>query len=370
MDTGGKGAQVDATSPAPPVSPDSPAPRRRRTLGVDLTALAVVGILLVGAVGATGAFVYHELYSPSAFVSRYLALLSRGQAAEALTLPGVAVDSTDLARAGLPADASEALLRSAALAPLSDAEIVGAEEGDDGITTVTVAYHAGPHAGTSRFRVERAGWVGVAPTWRFATSPLAAIELTVGGTRQFSVNGFDVDTRQVSPAREKADPFEPVSLLVFSPGLYSISIDTAIATSPGVAVLSDTPAARIPVDVQSKPTAEFTKAVQGQVESFLADCATQEVLQPTGCPFGLVVQNRIVTTPVWSIQQQPAVTLAPDGVDWTITRVQAVAHITVDIKSIFDGTVRHLDEAVPFFVGGTVTILPDGTASIQVTDGS
>ena len=32
--------------------------------------------------------------------------------------------------------------------------------------------------------------------------------------------------------------------------------------------------------------------------------------------------------------------------------------------------VRHLDEAVPFYVAGTVTILPDGTASIQITDGS
>lgn len=347
----------------------TPPARRRRTLGRDLTALAVVGILLVGAVGATGVVLYRELYSPSAFVSRYLDLLSRGQAAEALALPGVAVDSADLSRAGLPSDASEALLRSAALAPLTDAAIVGAEE-DDGITTVTVSYNAGPHSGTSRFRVERAGWVGVAPTWRFATSPLAEIDLTVRGARQFSVNGFDIDTRQVSPAGADADPRDPVALLVFSPGLYSISVDTAIATSPGVAVLSDTPAAQIPVDVQTQATPEFTKAVQEQVESFLTECTTQQVLQPTGCPFGLVVQNRIVTEPVWAMDQQPTVTLTPDGADWTIERVQAVAHITVDIKSIYDGSVSSLDEAVPFFVGGTVTILPGGAASIQVTDGS
>ena len=59
-----------------------------------------------------------------------------------------------------------------------------------------------------------------------------------------------------------------------------------------------------------------------------------------------------------------------NGANWAIERVPAVAHIQVDIQSIFDGSVRHLDEAVPFYVAGTVTILPDGTASIQITDGS
>lgn len=355
----------DAAAPAA-----EPSRRRRRTLGRDLTALAVVGVLLAGAVGATGVILYRDLYSPSAFVTRYLELLSRGQAAEALALPGVAVDSAELERAGLPADASEALLRSSALAPLTDATVVGAEEDADGVTTVTVTYSAGPHSGTSTFRVERAGWAGVAPTWRFATSPLAEIDLSVRGARQFTVNGFDIDTRQVSPAGAAADPLDSVALLVFSPGLYSISVETPISSSPGVAVLSDTPAARIPVTIQTQPTADFTAVVQERVESFLTECATQEVLQPTGCPFGLVVQNRIVETPVWSMQQQPAVVLAPDGAGWRIERVPAVAHITVDIQSIYDGEIRHLDEAVPFFVGGTVTILPDGTAAIEVTDGS
>ena len=70
---------------------------------------------------------------------------------------------------------------------------------------------------------------------------------------------------------------DPVPLLVFSPGLYSISVDTAVSASPGVAVLSDTPQADIPVDIQTEPTAEFTRVVQEQVESFLTDCATQQV---------------------------------------------------------------------------------------------
>ncbi|MBN9177444.1 MAG: hypothetical protein J0I43_08785 [Microbacterium sp.] len=349
--------------------------RRRSSLGRDLTALGVIGVLLAGAFGAAGVVLYDDLYSPAAFVRRYLDLLSRGDAAGALAVPGVAVDSAALLRSGLPADADEALLRRAALAPLTDAEVtsVTAEPGDSGdsggTTIITVSYAAGPHAGSTAFHVERAGSIGLLPTWRFATSPLAAISLTLRGATQFAVNGFDLDTRQVSPDREAADPLDPVSLLVFSPGLYSISVDTAISSSPGVAVLSDTPLAKIPVDLQTQPTEKFVAAVQEQVEAFLTACATQQVLQPTGCPFGLVVQNRIASAPTWSIAQQPKISLVPDGANWAIERVQAAAHITVDIRSLFDGSVRTLDEAVPFFMGGTVTILPDGTASIQVTDG-
>lgn len=361
VETGERDVPADAaTAPRRP---------RRRTLGRDLTALAVVGVLLAGAIAATGAIIYRELYSPSAFVARYLSLLGDGQAAEALTLPGVTVDSAQLEASGLPADASEALLRSAALSSLTDATVTGEREGDDGVTTVSVTYTAGAHEARTTFRVEPAGWVGVAPTWRFETSPLAAIELTLRGATEFTVNGFSLDTRQVSPAGADADPLDPVSLLVFSPGLYSISVDTPISTSEGVAVLSDTPQAAIPVDLQTTPTPEFLDVVQERVSSFLDDCATQEVLQPTGCPFGLLVQNRIVNAPQWSIDEHPVVTLDPDGAHWSIARVQAVARIVVDIQSIFDGSIHHLDEAVPFFVGGTVTILPDGTASIAVTDG-
>ena len=344
--------------------------RPRRRLAVDLTALSLVGVLLLGAIGAATVTVYRDLYSPGAFVTRYIDLLSQGRVPEALALPGVPIDSTELTKAGLPADASEALLRRAALAPLSDVAVVGEREEADGTAAVTVSYQAGPHRGTSTFRVERAGWVGLAPTWRFAQSPLAVIDLTLRGATAFSVNGFALDTRQVSPDREKADPLKPVAMLVFSPGLYSISVDTPVSTSAGVAVLSDSPQAEVPVDIQTQPTTTFVEVVQDRVESFLTACTTQQVLQPTGCPFGLQVRNRILEPPVWSMVTQPAIALQPNGAGWAIVPADAVAHVVVDIKSIFDGTVRHVDEDVPFRVGGTITMLPDGTASIQVEPAS
>jgi len=359
---------TDASAPpvgSAAVSP--PRPRRRRPrLALDLTLLAIVGVLLAGAVTAAVAVLYEQFYSPSAFVERYLDTLAEGGAADALAMPGVSLDSAELEAAGLPAEASDALLRRAALATLTDIRIVSATTGEDGITSVTAAYSAGPYPGTTTFRVERDGTIGVAPTWRFATSPLAVIDLTVRGSMSFQVNGFEVDKRQVSPDGVDADPLAPLAMLAFSPGIYSVSVDSAISSTPGVAVLSDSPMKATPIEVQAEATDKFVAVVQSRVNEFLTACATQDVLLPTACPFGYQVEDRIVSPPVWAIAQQPHVTVTPDGAGWKIPETEATAHIEVDIRSLFDGSIRHVSEDVPFLLTGSITVLPDGTASIVV----
>ena len=328
--------------------------------------LGIVGVLLIAAVVAASASLYREFYSPTAFVERYLGMLAEGSAADALAVPGVAVDSAQLEAAGLPSAASDALLRRDALATLTDIEIVSEETREDGIVLVTVRYQAGAFPGTTTFEVQRVDSVGL-PTWRFATSPLALMDLSVQGSMTFDVNGFTIDKRQVSPDGAAADPQAPMSLLVFSPGIYSVSVDTAISATRGVAVLSDSPFAMVPVQVQALATEEFVQIVQEKVEEFLAACATQDVLQPTGCPFGFVVQDRIVSPPTWSIAVQPTVTVVPDGAGWAIPAADATAHIDVEIRSLFDGSVREVAEDVPFVVTGTIAVQPDGSASITVT---
>ncbi|WP_350350814.1 hypothetical protein ABS642_15590 [Microbacterium sp. A8/3-1] len=338
---------------------------RRARLGADLAMLALVGVLLLAAIGAGGATLYQQFYGPSAFVTRYLDLLAAGRAADALRIPGVAVDRETLDAAGIDAAASEAMLRHAALAPLTDVEIES-EEPADGKTAVTVSYKAGGHAGTTTFLVEQDGWAGVTPDWRFTTSPLAVVDLTVLGADRFAVNGFEVDRRQVSAAGAEAAAADPLPLLVFTPGLYSVTVDTPIAQASGTGVLADTPLAITPLEVQTTPTEEFIGVVQQRVEEFLTECTTQEVLMPAACPFGLEVRNRIASPPKWSISTQPQVTVAPDGGNWQIPTTDAVAHVEVEIQSLFDGSVEPVSEDVPFQVNGTITILPDGTASIRV----
>lgn len=341
-------------------------PVRRSRLWLDLTLLGVAGVALVAAVFAAWAVIEREFYSPSAFVERYIGLLADQRATDALAVPGVTVSTAELEAAGLPATASEALLRGAALAPLSDVRVVSEEQHGD-VTLVTVEYDARGYPGVTTFEVERDGSIGLAPTWRFATSPLAVMNLTVAGSMSFDVNGFTLDKRQASPDGVDADPLAPVPLLVFSPGLYSVSVDNRIAHTPGVAVLSDSPFHAIPITVQAQPTEEFVGVVQQKVEEFLTACATQEVLQPTACPFGYFVQDRIDSLPKWSIASQPTVDVAPDGAGWTILPAEAVAHIEVEIRSIFDGKVREVSEDVPFIVTGTISVMPDGSVSIVVT---
>lgn len=344
--------------------PETKAPRRSR-LGVDLAMLALVGVLLFAAVGAGVSTLYTSYYSPSAFVTRYLDLLASGRAADALHVPGVAINRATLEQAGITGTPSEAMLRAAALAPLTDVKVVS-EKADGEQTAVTVSYLASGHAGQTTFRVEQDGWAGIAPDWRFSTSPLAVIDLTLRGADRFTVNGFEVLRGQVSASAGDALPLDPLPMLVFTPGLYAFSVDTAISTASGTGVLADTPLATTPLDVQTVPTDDFVAIVQQRVEEFLTQCATQQVLQPTACPFGLEVRNRLASLPAWSISVQPTVTVTPDGGQWQIPATEAVAHIDVEIKSLFDGSVEKVSEDVPFRVDGTITILPDGSASIRV----
>ena len=377
MDEGAVDARAQSAATARAqngVEPNAPARRstkraqrvpRRRRLSTDLTILAIIGVLLIAALGAGWSSLYKQFWGPSAFVERYVGLIAAGHAADALAVPGVAVDSTHLAAAGLPESASDALLRRDALSALTDIRPLSERPVEGGVE-VTIGFRAGGNEGSSTFTVEQDGWSGILPAWRFTKSPLAVIDVTVRGSMAFDVNGFALDKRQVSPLGVDAPPLDPVALLVFSPGLYRVSVDTAIAETPGADVLADAPLARVPLELQAEPTEEFVSVVQERVDAFLDECATQQVLQPTACPFGFVVQNRIANLPTWSIASYPTVTLVPDGEGWAVPPVEAVAHISVDIRSLFDGSVRTVEEDVTFGLDAEITVLPDGSASILV----
>jgi len=355
-------AEVIEVPEATPVRRRGRRGRRRSPTG-DLILLSIVGVLLIGAFLAAGATLYTQFYSASAFVVRYANLLADGDATQALALPGVAVDSAELEAAGLPANASEDLLRASALGPLSNIRAMSETE-VDGTVSVTLAYTAGRHDATTTFSVVQDGMIGIFPRWEFAQSPIAVMDLTVNGSSEFAVNGFTVDKRQVSPDGAAADLSASIPLLVFSPGIYSVTVDTPIASSPGVAMLSDVPFASVPVTVTATASDEFVALVQDKVDAFLEECTQQQVLQPTACPFGFELSDRIVTLPTWSIAQDPTVRLVADGAGWRIVESPAMAHIELRVRSLFDGSVSDVSVDVPFVVTGTIDILPDGTASI------
>lgn len=343
------------------------APQRRR--GLELGAMIGIGVLLAAAIAAGFASLYREFWGPSAFAERYVQLIADGRAADALAVAGVAVDTAELEAAGLPTYAHDALLRSAALEqPVTDIEAVS-ERALDGATEVTVRYRIDGTAGQTVFRVASAGWTGLVPAWQFASSPLAVLDVSVHGSMRFSVNGFELDKRQVSPDGVEADPAEAVSLLVFAPMAYDIAVDTPTTTAEPVRTTVDQPLTAFPAEVQAQPTSEFLDVVHQQVETFLVDqCASQQVLQPAGCPFWVSLENRLAygSVPTWSIVQLPEIRLVPDGAYWSIAEADGLAHIEMDVQSIATGAITHVSEDVPFTIDGTVDILADGSAQIRI----
>lgn len=309
----------------------------------------IVLAVILAAFGGTVLILNSSLYSASGFVRGYLDSLSRHDAEGALELVGTS-------SAG---DASDELLVREAMGELSDIRLVSDAVDAQGVHTVRYSYLAGGVAGTSSFSVVRKGTLlGLFDNWGFQTSPLGVIQLNVQHDASFTVNGRAAQT----PA-----PNQPVPYLVFVPGTYQLDHDSKWLQADEVPVTVTDPATAVRAKLDIQANAAFGKQVQKEVDAFLDTCATQTVLLPTGCPFGEEMSNRIVTTPAWKMSSYPKVVLLPGSQagQWVMQSADAAARLTVDVKSLFDGSVSTFDEDVPFSVSFDVTFLPDGQLLIQ-----
>ena len=317
----------------------------RRTV---LTWSAVMALLLAG-FGASVVALNADIYSAHGFVGRYLEALQRQDSAGALALPGVRTGN----------EAAAELLTSDAMGKLSDVHTISDTAGADGRHTVVAEYTISAPDGSSattersEFVVMRDGTrFGLFPSWRFASSPITSISITVLHDQQFSVNGFDVTS--------KAAPDAAAAFQVFAPGLYVLDHDSTYLTAKKVtaAITELGGIADVTVDVQANDA--FVAEVQKHVSAYLDDCATQQVMLPTGCPFGQSLSKIISGVPQWSMIADPVVTIVPGQTPgtWAVPETPAVAHLVVDVKSYFDGRATTFDEDVPFDVQYALTFEP------------
>lgn len=306
-----------------------------------ITWSVVLGVILTG-FGITVLILNSSLYSASGFVRGYLDSLARHDTDGALELAGTIVVG----------DASDELLTASAMGELSDIRLLSDDAGADGVHSVVYGYSAGGVAGQSTFEVRRQGTLlGLFPTWAFDTSPLGVIQLSVLHGSDFTANGVDVAAPR---------PDQPAPYLVFTPGTYLISHDSTYLHADPIEVTATEPGAAVPAELDIGANAAFAEEVRTELKKYLDECATQEVLLPTGCPFGQVMGNRIITTPQWSMSSYPRVTIEP-GVDpgtWLMPSTGAAAHLVVDVRSLFDGSVSTFDEDVPFTASYVITFLP------------
>ena len=304
----------------------------------DLLRIGIAALLVVVGFFVTVSVLNATLYSPSGFVRDYLDALARHDSDGALALAGETA----------PAGRAAALLQPSAMGELSDIRFVSDTTGSEGSQQLVFSYTAGGTRGQSTFDVKQNGALfGLFPAWRFAASPIGAIRLSVLHGEEFAANG--VQLRADSPTAEYA---------AFVPGAYSFDHQSEYLAADPLQVVTSEPSATVVASLDIRPTQVFVDTVQKQVNDYLdSQCVTQQVLLPTGCPFGAEVNDRTVSPPIWSIVTYPVVRLDPLGrVDWRVLSKDAVAHLGVKVQSLFDGSISALEKDVPFSLTSSVSL--------------
>ncbi|WP_104169826.1 hypothetical protein [Cryobacterium sp. M23] len=340
--------------------------RRRRNERRAIVAVVIVAALLGAGLVATIGSLNRDLYSAGSFVGQYLDALARKDTAGALLLPGVRPTAAELEAAALPKDLPDTLLRNSVLGELTDIRLTADDESADGRHTVDYEFRLNGTPAAMTFQVESAGtFFGVFDSWRFTTSPLAVLRVNVLHQATFSVNRLTLDTRAHAADGAPETFSNQAAYLAFAPALYSFEhsstlLDAASQTVPVVASgVTD-------VTVDAQPNAQFIGQVQAELDRFLDDCTTQQVLQPTNCPFGIEINDRVRDDPIWSIAQYPPVTLVAGDSTFEMPDTEGQAHIVVEVQSLFDGDVEVRDEDVAFAVAISVTVNPDGSLALQL----
>lgn len=332
---------------ASPTAADVSVTRKPSRRTVALLASAIVLLL---AVTGSGLAAGTTLFGPVAFVRVYLDALARGDAAGALSIPGVSSGA-----------ASPELL--AAAGP-SSIEVVAVREigHDAGVHRIVVDWRIQEHDRRSILLVERIGTSGLLfPRWGFAVSPTATVVLEAVGDERIRVN--EVTVRLSEPER----------FAVFVPGGYNVEHASRYLESRPVPVIAEEADTELSATVTAEANALFQEEVDRAAQRFLDGCSEQERLFPTACPFGHRIDDRITTTPAWTIVEFPELPIARDRSGWVAGPGEGTARLVVDVQDIADGEQRHLDEEIGFRLrleirlddDDVLTITPDGALALR-----
>ena len=322
-------------------------------LWLGAAAFAIAGVL------GSFALLNASLYSASSFVARYLQAVADDDVASVLHTPGVRT-------ASLP-DVSEALLRPGVIsAGPSQTRIVAEEARSAGQRLVTVDYQLGSESYSSRFLLRPIpAMFGLIQRWEFVESPLQLVTVTVNHGADFTAGTVTLDTR----ANKTGDELEAFSnsaeYLAIAPAQLQIAYRSELLTAEPVTVdVTPGDAASVAIDVL--PSDELIDRVQRELDDFLAECATQRVLQPAGCPFGAEINDRVTSEPKWTIVATPPVSLTPGADSFEMPPTPAVARLTVDVQTLKDGIAETIDRDEEFTVALRVRVLDNQSISIEL----
>lgn len=288
-------------------------------------AILFVAAAIVGGVAVANATVF----SAPSFARDYLNALRTDRIDEVLALPGVDPNGLD----------------TRLLDPLA-VESFDFELGTDtevaGVHHIEVTFSSTSGRGEATLEVERVDTrFGLFPAWGFASSPITALSVTTTGDARLWVGELPLEVAEGGP----------LTFAALTPGVYRLTHESDFLTAEAVAVVASGGQAAATLDVV--PSDHFQAEVQTAVEADLTACAEQTVLFPVGCPFGFAVENRVVSEPHWTITELPTASIASsDAIGiWAVPPAAGVAHLSVEVQSLFDGSVSMLEQDVPFEAG-------------------
>ncbi len=318
--------------------------RRRVLLRVLVPTLALL-LAMAGSVIALNATVY----GAGGFTRAYLEALGRGAVEEALETAGVVLPEGD-----------RALLADGVPDGPQRVRIVADEALEGGRRAVTAEYELEGEPAGSRFVVERDGSrFGVFAEWRFAEPPVATLAVQVLGDYRFQ-----------APGLATGDPDamgQPQPYVVLVPSVYELHHRTTYLEAPEQLARVDEPGSEVAATIEPRATEHFLGEVQTVVDEHLDSCAEQTVLFPAGCPFGTAIDDRVLDAPRWSIDAHPRITIerAEEPGVWRVPAAPAAARIEAQVQSIFDGSIRELDEERTFSVAYDVVIRADDSLLVE-----
>ncbi|AVG23123.1 membrane protein YvbJ [Pontimonas salivibrio] len=303
-------------------------------------AVALAGVVALWAGGVS--WLNATVYSPQALVTDYLEALEDGDVLAASAIAGL--------------EATPAV-SPVAEAKLTSIAITGVQDTEDNRVLIRAEYLMADTAESSVFTLSRQGRVwGLFDQWEFSLTPTATIETTLTGLDRVIISGLGFPTEG------------SLNTTVLVPGSYTVEAKTQwLETESYTAVVSE-PASVWSVDLRAQPTSALLDEVNLALTEYLGECAMREVLQPSSCPFGVQVTDRLYTLPEWSISQVPAVSLAPTNDDGTWDMVALGGRATIDatLQSLFDGSLRSYSEVVSFGLTGDVTGIDSNSPALRI----
>ncbi len=328
-----------------------PVPASRLALRWIIVAILVIALLIGGALTAN-----RFLFSAQQQVTNLQHYLVQGDGARALGLMQASVPQGDAVALD-----GEVLQRTQDGITEFAVDAAVPSDQDPDLRLVTAHYKAAGVDKESTYTLRHTGknWLFF-DTWAFEPSTLPTVQIKANTVNEVNVN-------------QQAIPLEAgtSTLPVFYPAVLDASFSTKNfeADTRGVVV---TGPSKEPVEIalKTQPTKEFIASISAKVKSYLDECATQQVLMPSGCPFAYNTTARVDSSSIaWSIDTYPTIEVSYYNGAWILSPLEVKASVDLVEQDLRTGTKEAKKVTEKFSFTAQLTTSTTEVSVVPVADG-